>query len=325
MASSSIVGIEIVEQAVRGVELVKPNSTSPTVRAFAEVELPAGAAKDSEVIDPDAVGVALRELWRKGGFKSKKVVLGVGNRRILVRDYVAPALPLDQIKQALKFQVQDLLPVPVDQAVLDFYPLGDAAMPDGAAGVAGLLVCAVDENIHELMTAMTDAKLQVVGVDLAPFGLARAAARVANAQESTLVVHIGEGTSYFLVLHAGIPRFVRIVPAGINSTETPESTEMPPGFSGGADSADSVDDFVTWFTGTRDYYNRAHPEHPIERVLLSGVGAARTGVPARIKEIAGVEVMPATLSQGFPVNGPTLSKRDELAGFAAAGFAIGGA
>ena len=75
------------------------------------------------MLDPGAVAVALRQLWTGARFKSKDVVLGVASRRILVREYTTQAMRPDLLREALPYQVQDLLPVPASQAVLDFYPL----------------------------------------------------------------------------------------------------------------------------------------------------------------------------------------------------------
>ena len=152
---------------------------TPTLVAYGAVPLPVGAAKDSEVLDPDAVALALRQLWSRGRFSHRRVVLGIGSRRILVREYTTQALRPDLLRQALPFQVQDLLPVPADQAVLDFY----ASSQEGDQ-ITGLLVAAVAETVEQLVTAVGKAKLTVDAVDLAPFGLARGVSRLAAPGES---------------------------------------------------------------------------------------------------------------------------------------------
>ncbi len=354
MSSRSIVGLEIADGWVRGVELVRPGSRRPTVRAVGEVALPPDAARDSEVLDPGAVAVALKQLWAKAGFGSKEVILGVGNRRILVREHVAPALPLSQIKQALRYQVQDLLPVPVDQAVLDFYPVEPAKTANGEDGVFGLLVSAVTANVEGLLAPISEAGLRVVGVDLAPFGLARAAARVARPDARALVIHIGAATSWFVVIEDGVCRFVRIVPGGI-PTERPDAPNLPPSgpdatvaapqsaaalspFPGAAapaptgaraqssavTSSDIVLDFLTLFTETRDFYERAHPEKPIGQVLITGEGALHPQVAPRLGKVTDVEVITFGLSEAFDVAGATIDPTHDRITLTAAGAAIGG-
>ena len=168
--ANSVVGLEITEEEVRAAE-VQVGKT-PKILAHGVVRLPRGVAKDSEVLDRAAVVVALQELWKKAGFKSKRVVLGIVSRRVLVRDCRTQAMAPELLRQALPFQVADLLPVPADQAVIDFYPTAQEGEQ-----LSGLLVAAVAETVQELVNTVTQAKLRVEQVDLSPFGLLRSIAK----------------------------------------------------------------------------------------------------------------------------------------------------
>lgn len=117
----SVVGIEIAEESVRAVEVT--SGRHPQLVAAGEVRLPAGSARDSDVLDTDAVATAVTTLWSQARIKSRKVVVALVNRRILVRDYTAPNLPIEELSKALRYEAQDLIPVAPEDAVLDFYPL----------------------------------------------------------------------------------------------------------------------------------------------------------------------------------------------------------
>lgn len=299
----SIVGLEITEEGVRAAEV--STGRTPTLIASGSVPLPPGAAKDSEIFDADAVALALRQLWSRAGIRGRRVVLGLGSRRILVREHTAPAMRPDLLRQALPYQVQDLLPVPLEQAVLDFYP----ASQEGDQ-VAGLLVAAVAETVEQLIAAVAKAKLTVDVVDLAPFGLARAIARVSAPSESLAAFHLGDHTSYVVVVEGGIPRFVRIIPVDIVTravrerelaalAATAEETvpaeaeletvpaEAPlgrrsraaaraPRRAGMSESA--VADLVGRLRSTLAFYAERSGGAPIRRVLVTGAGAAAPGV-----------------------------------------------
>ncbi|WJL94333.1 pilus assembly protein PilM [Microbacterium sp. ET2] len=202
------VAVEITETSVRAVEMT--TGRTPTLVAGGEVPLPPGAAKDSEILDRDAVAVALQRLWADAKLSRRDVVLGVGNRRILVREHSTQLTNPAQIRQALPFEVQDRLPVPVDQAVLDFVP---TAQDD--RGVHGLLVAAVAEHMEELVGALEQAKLRATSIDLTAFGLARALATLSAPGETGLLLGIGEHTTHIVIATGGIPRFVRVVPIDV--------------------------------------------------------------------------------------------------------------
>ena len=51
--------------------------------------------------------------------------MGVGNQRVVVREVALPYLPEKELRASLGFQVQEFIPMSVDEAVLDFDPLGE--------------------------------------------------------------------------------------------------------------------------------------------------------------------------------------------------------
>lgn len=206
--AKTIVALEVTEESVRAVELSR--GRKPHLIAYGEVPLPLGAARDSEVLDSGAVAVALRQLWTGARFKSKSVVLGVASRRILVREYTTQAMRPDLLREALPFQVQDLLPVPASQAVLDFFPLSQ-----NGDQVSGLLVAAVADNIEQIIGTLGKVKLRAQGVDLAAFGLARVTAPLAAPDETVATISIGDHTTQVVVSRGGIPQFVRILPIDV--------------------------------------------------------------------------------------------------------------
>lgn len=300
--AKTIVGLEITEEGVRAAEVTI--GRTPTLVASGSVPLPPGTAKDSEVFDADALAIALRQLWTRAGFSSKKVVLGLGSRRILVREYTTQAMRPDLLRQALPYQVHDLLPVPPEQAVLDFY----ATSQEGDQ-ISGLLVAAVSETVEELISAVAKAKLTVEVVDLAPFGLARAVSRVSGADETIAAFHLGDHTSYVVVLQGGVPRFVRIIPVDIvtsavrarelaslgeeetaevdeETLETVPASEAPmrrlrtgPRVARQTGmTPQATSDLVARLRSTLTFYADRSGESPVTRVLLSGAGAAAPGV-----------------------------------------------
>ena len=97
MAKRNIVGLDIGTTAVRAAE-VSYGSDGPssrgTLNAYASVPLPPGAVQDGEVVEPEAVASALKELWNRGKFSTKDVVIGVGNQRVIVRELEVPAMPM---------------------------------------------------------------------------------------------------------------------------------------------------------------------------------------------------------------------------------------
>lgn len=280
----NVIGLMVAEKGIRAVE-ISHGKKGPQLVAAGEVALPEGAALDSEVLDSDAVRVALNHLWAQADFKSRRVILGVANRRTLVREYTAPRLAPEVLKAALPFEVADLLPVPVEQAVLDFYPTGETADT-----ITGLLVAAVSEQIEHLVNSIEKAKLQVDSVDFIPFGLTRALTALGeNGPDTVAVAAIGEHNSSVVVCTEGLPRFVRIIQADLGMADAPRADAagtvldvdgwvakraLPDTAARNADADPMVLDLVARVRSTLRFYSERHGGNPVQRLYLTGVGLA---------------------------------------------------
>ena len=210
------IGLDVGSTAVRAAELAE--GSPPSVIRAAQVPLPAGAVENGEVREVEAVSEALRELWTRGGFKSRKVWMGVGNQRVVVREIALPAMPEKELRQSLGFQVQEFIPMPVDEAVLDYHLIEEVEI-DGRQMLRLLLVAAQKVMVDTLVAAATNAKLEPMGLDLVPFAMVRAVGATGAGMElertgGEAIVDVGAHVTNIVVHAAGETRFVRILPSG---------------------------------------------------------------------------------------------------------------
>jgi type IV pilus assembly protein PilM len=210
------IGLDVGSTAVRAAELAE--GSPPSVIRAAQVPLPAGAVENGEVREVEAVSEGLRELWTRGGFKSRKVWMGVGNQRVVVREIALPAMPEKELRQSLGFQVQEFIPMPVEEAVLDYHLIEEIEI-DGRQMLRLLLVAAQKAMVDTLVSAATNAKLEPVGLDLVPFAMVRAVGATGAGMEldrtgGEAVVDVGAHVTNIVVHAAGETRFVRILPSG---------------------------------------------------------------------------------------------------------------
>src|SRR4051794_39513127 len=78
------VGLDIGTTGVRAAQ-ISWGKDSTKLERIGQVALPPGVVRDGEVVDPDAVGAALKEMWSRVKFATKKVVVGVANQKVVVR------------------------------------------------------------------------------------------------------------------------------------------------------------------------------------------------------------------------------------------------
>jgi type IV pilus assembly protein PilM len=212
--NDTTIGLDIGSSAVRAVEIAH-GKKGPVLVTAGQVGLPSGAVEDGEVVDAPAVGEALRRLWNVAGFSSRKVVVGISSQRVIVRQAEIPAIPDSELRSALRFQAQDLIPIPLDEAVLDFAVLDRPTGPGGQMRI--LLAAASRDMVEQHLAALRHASLSVTAVEPIALALLRLPGLRSHASEAGAVdsiVSVGAAVTTVAVRRDGVPGFVRVLPSG---------------------------------------------------------------------------------------------------------------
>ncbi|MFM9877195.1 MAG: type IV pilus assembly protein PilM [Rhodoglobus sp.] len=331
--TARIVGLDIGSASVRAVEVKNPDKPSRTILKVQELPLPDGSVSRGEVLDVSTVSMTLRRLWAMGGFGSKDVVLGMGGPRVLSRELTMPRAPINQLRESLQFHVQDLLPVPVAEAILDFYPISE---DEGEAGpvVNGLLVAAVKDAVNANIAAVNKAGLRAAHVDLIPFALARALAPVSSSRGLEAIVSIGGNSTNVIITQDGVPHFVRIIPSGGDDITRALSTRLKVplqqaelikravGLEASTATAEQrpaveiiyeiAGEQLTSIRNTLAFYLNSRPATALSRILLTGGGGEMSGIVRAMTEITGVAVVQSDPLGGVPVDKRVRASREQL-------------
>ena len=202
------VGLDIGSSAVRAAE-VAAGPAGAELRRFAQVGLSMGAVVEGEVRDEAAVADAIRRLWAEGGFSQKEVVLGISSQRAMVRQLEMPEMTEAELRSALRYEIGELLPIPVEEAVFDFAILGPGRpKADGGGTTQVLVVVAQRDIVWDSINVAKRAGLRVRAVDSSPLALLRAVPLSEENQDLEAVVSIG---SHLVVVavregeHASVP------------------------------------------------------------------------------------------------------------------------
>jgi type IV pilus assembly protein PilM len=182
--------------------------------------LETGIVVGGELRDPDALGEALKEFFAKNKLPKKGVRLGIANNRIGVRTFdIAGISDQKQLTNAIRFRAQEALPIPIDEAVLDYQVLGEGVDEEGQPTKRILLVVAYRELIDRYMDACKKAGISLVGIDLEAFALLRALQAPqdgagGDAGAALVAVSIGHDRSTFAVSDGRVCEFTRVLEWG---------------------------------------------------------------------------------------------------------------
>lgn len=313
------VGLDVGTEAVRAA-VVEVGKAAPILRRFAEMPLPDGAVVAGDIVDEGAVKEAVAALWKRNRLPRKRVVIGIANQRVIVRQVDVPHLEEEELVDALPYQVQDVIPIPVEETVLDYVPLEEFATPDGELMLSILVVAAQRDMVGGLIDVARTAGLQVASVDLQAFGLVRAAFGadlLLGGDGPQGLLDIGATMSQIAVVRGGITRFVRILPTGGDvftaglardleiGREEAEDLKRRAGVapSGVPEDDDEesrarrsltriADELIEEIRGSVNYYLTQAGETALDRLVVAGNGARLPHLANRVARALGTRVEP---------------------------------
>lgn len=321
-----VVGLDIEAGSIAATEVAVNGSAQVTASAIGPLE--SGAFHEGEVLDPGRLASALKSLFAEHKL-SKRVRLGIGNQRLVVRTVRLPAIEdPKEMEAAVRFQAQEQMPMPLDQAVLEYQVVGGVAAEEGgSAQVDVVVVAARREMVASFVEPIRRAGLDPVGVDLSAFGMIRALAGIVplsdGAAESgeastrtVLYCSIGDVTNlavardraclFTRVSHVGLGAIsARLAGArGLSPDHTAQwlsyvGLDAPvEGFEGDAETVvearraleEGVGSLVDELRLSLDYYGAQEAALPVERIVLCGPGSSIPGLPARMEAGLGLPI-----------------------------------
>jgi len=211
---ATLVGLDIQPGYVSAVQARVNGSIQ--VQKAAGAALPPDTMREGEVLDGTALADTLREMFREAKL-DKRVRIGVANQRTVLRTMELPPLTdRKELATAVRFQAEDQVPMPLDNAVLDFHALGVIDTPAGPRQRV-IVVAAQRDMVERLIAAVRAAGLRPEGVDLSAFALIRSLHRADEDHAGrVLYLNIG-GLTNMAIAEGTVCRFTRVIGGGLES------------------------------------------------------------------------------------------------------------
>jgi len=331
-----VVGLDIEAGSLAATEIAANGSAQVTASAIGALE--PGAFHEGEVLDPERLSAALKSFFAEHKL-GKRVRLGIGNQRLVVRTMRLPAIEdPKEMEAAVHFQAQEQMPMPLDQAVLEHQVVGGVpAEEGGSAQLDVVVVAARREMVSSFVGPIRRAGLDPVGVDLAAFGMIRALAGTGNgavgpsgpaeAQSGpVLYCNLGDVTN-LAVARGRACLFTRVSYVGLESMAAPLAASrglspehvaqwlayvgieaQPAELEGDPELVAEVRRTLEGGLGSLvdelrlslDYYGAQEGALPVERIVLCGPGSSIAGVPAQMEARLG---LPTSVSRPAALSG----------------------
>jgi type IV pilus assembly protein PilM len=209
--TSATVALDIGPDAI--VVLQSSGTEKARVRRAIVHPLPVGLVVDGEVVNAEELAVELRALFSEHKLPHD-VRVGLAHPRLMVRMVELPAsLAGRELDGAVRHLAGDLLPVGLDQLVVDYRRVGKAPAGNGPPQQRVLMAAARVDGIDRLMKALSGAHLKAECIQLSGLAMLRALEHPPLAGQAILYVQAGALTNV-VIAEDGEPLLVRAASAG---------------------------------------------------------------------------------------------------------------
>jgi type IV pilus assembly protein PilM len=212
---AEIIGLDIGSHSIKLVGL-KMTPKGPFLTRVGMKEIPPGTDKE----DVDKLSQILKALFKEAGLETKKVRLTVSGSGVQIKPISVPSLPKAELKEAVRWEIKDHLPYPVETAQIDFHILNEY-VEDNVKKLDLMVVACPKHLIDRTLSIAERAGLQPTHLDVAPFSLWNTllAWDQIKKEETVTLIDMGSEKTGIHLFKDGILQFSReVTPAGADIT-----------------------------------------------------------------------------------------------------------
>ncbi|QZA76865.1 pilus assembly protein PilM [Deefgea tanakiae] len=202
-----LIGVDISSSAVKMVELSQAGRNFSLERYVIE-PLPKDAVTDNNIVNSEAVALAIRNAWRRMGTKVKNVAAALPASAVITKKILVPAgMSERELESQVETEANQYIPFSLDEVNLDFQVLGFAINNPEEEDV--LIAAAKKDKVDERVAAIEEAGLKAVVLDVesyatqAAFELMRPQLPNGGENQIVAVVDIGSTAMHMNIFKDG--------------------------------------------------------------------------------------------------------------------------
>jgi type IV pilus assembly protein PilM len=272
--STPTVGVDLGRRAIKVVAV--QSGLAPRIVHAVRLPTPEGAIDGGVIRDAATLTAALREALRRGGIGRARAVLGIQGRAAVVRTFLVPPMPDNELKNAVRWEAERQLPLRIEEAVLDAQVTRHVT-EDGQRRLEVLMAAVPERDAVAYYQVAHNAGLDVAAIEVSSLAIARA---LGSAEAPTAAVDIGSDTTEVVIAHRDLPPVSRSLAMGGDQLPMPPEGAGAPGWR----------DLLEGVARSIDYFQVQARIGKIERVVVTGEGQVVSAVADVLKAELGIPV-----------------------------------
>ena len=281
--------LDIGTNAVRVVQLSSagPGAWSLQHFGYAPVD-----EKTTSSSSPEAVrrlGEVIMTAIGQSGIKTKNVVIGLPSNKTFNTVIEVPIMPEAELKSTIKYQVDQYIPMAVNEAKVDWAPLGTSLHDPKQQEV--LISSTANAYAEERLEFIESLGLNVVAAEPDPLAMVRSLLPQ-GIPDARLIIDVGEQSTDLAITYGDAPRLIRTIPTGVRSlvkaavqnlnVQEDQARQFILKFGLAPDRLEgqvyraiesTLDSFAVELTKSIKFFQTRYPNTAVGGILLSGFGA----------------------------------------------------
>ena len=203
--------LDIGTTAIRLVQLSGEAAHGWTLQKFAYVPVDRQVLEDGSAAGARRLGETILGAMQQAGITTKNVAVGMPAGKTFTSIVKVDNQPEDELMNSVKYSLDKYIPMPLDEATVDYVSLG--VCPNDPTKVEVLISSTAVNYAEARMEMIESFGLNVVAQEPESLAMARALMPV-GAQDARLIIDLGERSTDLVVMYRGVPRLVRNIPGG---------------------------------------------------------------------------------------------------------------
>jgi len=226
----------------------------------------------------------LEKIFPGGSKDGENVIVSLPSHRMMVHRVTLPFRERKKNQQVIKFEVEGLLPFPVDQVIVDFYQSKETANGNQAMAFA-----ARKEDLQEHFSLMEEAGLDPESLVPEAMALFWLLPNLGNEVSSGALLDVGHEKTTMLVWHRATLTLVRSIPVAGSAMQLPAGQKLK---NTTPEAPGAEETILPALNRLADEVQRtlmayeSHPDgRPVEKIYITGGSTALPGLEKKFGEI----------------------------------------
>lgn len=205
--------LDIGTNAVRVVQL-SGSAGNWTLQHYGYAPVDAKLSSASSADAQRRLGEIIMTAVGQSGIHTKDVVIGLPSQKTFTTVIDVPTMAESELKSTIKYQIDQFIPMSIDEAKVDWVLLGQSAHDPKKQEV--LVASTAVSYAEERLEFVEGLGFNVIGAEPDPIAMIRSLLPV-GVTDARLLVDMGDQSTDIAITYGDAPRLVRTIPVGLQS------------------------------------------------------------------------------------------------------------